>query len=88
MANPLGRKIYLSEYFFSDAISTDIWRQGTLLHEATHFLGVLGTNFLGISGTFGKVEVYEEEARDNPTRRNASNWEYFYLNYVDKAKGR
>ena len=82
MVYPLGKHIHLYPDFFelSDGVrgagANQRTKQGTLVHEATHFFAVFGTNF------FKKENYLYNNVRNLPTMRNAQNWRFFFEGFA------
>jgi len=69
---PLFDNIYLCDLYFSASDNGKDTKEGTILHEVTHFFWGLATK----DHTYNHLEMIE--LPDSSKLTNANNWEYFY----------
>ena len=69
---PLFDNIYLCDLYFSASDKGNDTKEGTILHEATHFFWGLATK------DHSYYEYDMKKLPDGKKLSNANNWEYFY----------
>ena len=80
--SPLSNNIWLGDEFFnaSDTGGFDT-KEGTILHEVTHFSKTLWTK--DITYIKDEMKLLPDNGIFKNKQRNANNWEYFYENLVE-----